>query len=280
MAKPSDNRKQKFRFSLVNDVTHDLVWSFHFTKTTGIIAVVSGVFVLLLLIFCLIAFTPIRTFIPGYPDANSKRQAIQNAMRIDSLETKIIQWELYTENLRKVVEGEKPMKLDSIIVRAEREKAASKDEAFLAKRDSVLRAEVAASEKYEISGTARSLPIEAMYFFAPVKGVVTEGFDASHPYIDVTAPAKSRVSAVLDGTVIFTDWDEEKGYTVVIQHSGDVVSIYANNEKLLKGVGDIVRAGTPVALLGRSESLTAGDHLHFELWYKGEALDPSEYISF
>jgi len=280
MAKPSDNRKQKFRFSLVNDVTHDLVWSFHFTKTTGIIAVVSGVFVLLLLIFCLIAFTPIRTFIPGYPDANSKRQAIQNAMRIDSLETKIIQWELYTENLRKVVEGEKPMKLDSIIVRAEREKAASKDEAFLAKRDSVLRAEVAASEKYEISGTARSLPIEAMYFFAPVKGVVTEGFNASHPYIDVTAPAKSRVSAVLDGTVIFTDWDEEKGYTVVIQHSGDVVSIYANNEKLLKGVGDIVRAGTPVALLGRSESLTAGDHLHFELWYKGEALDPSEYISF
>lgn len=280
MAKPSDNRKQKFRFSLVNDVTHDLVWSFHFTKTTGIIAVVSGVFVLLLLIFCLIAFTPIRTFIPGYPDANSKRQAIQNAMRIDSLETKIIQWELYTENLRKVVEGEKPMKLDSIIVRAEREKAASKDEAFLSKRDSVLRAEVAASEKYEISGTARSLPIEAMYFFAPVKGVVTEGFDASHPYIDVTAPAKSRVSAVLDGTVIFTDWDEEKGYTVVIQHSGDVVSIYANNEKLLKGVGDIVRAGTPVALLGRSESLTAGDHLHFELWYKGEALDPSEYISF
>ncbi len=280
MAKPSDNRKQKFRFSLVNDVTHDLVWSFHFTKTTGIIAVVSGVFVLLLLIFCLIAFTPIRTFIPGYPDANSKRQAIQNAMRIDSLETKIIQWELYTENLRKVVEGEKPMKLDSIIVRAEREKAASKDEAFLAKRDSVLRAEVAASEKYEISGTARSLPIEAMYFFAPVKGVVTEGFGASHPYIDVTAPAKSRVSAVLDGTVIFTDWDEEKGYTVVIQHSGDVVSIYANNEKLLKGVGDIVRAGTPVALLGRSESLTAGDHLHFELWYKGEALDPSEYISF
>lgn len=280
MAKPSDNRKQKFRFSLVNDVTHDLVWSFHFTKTTGIIAVVSGVFVLLLLIFCLIAFTPIRTFIPGYPDANSKRQAIQNAMRIDSLQTKIIQWELYTENLRKVVEGEKPMKLDSIIVRAEREKAASKDEAFLSKRDSVLRAEVAASEKYEISGTARSLPIEAMYFFAPVKGVVTEGFDASHPYIDVTAPAKSRVSAVLDGTVIFTDWDEEKGYTVVIQHSGDVVSIYANNEKLLKGVGDIVRAGTPVALLGRSESLTAGDHLHFELWYKGEALDPSEYISF
>ena len=280
MAKPSDNRKQKFRFSLVNDVTHDLVWSFHFTKTTGIIAVVSGVFVLLLLIFCLIAFTPIRTFIPGYPDANSKRQAIQNAMRIDSLETKIIQWELYTENLRKVVEGEKPMKLDSIIVRAEREKAASKDEAFLSKRDSVLRAEVAASEKYEISGTARSLPIEAMYFFAPVKGVVTEGFDASHPYIDVTAPAKSRVSAVLDGTVIFTDWDEEKGYTVVIQHSGDVVSIYANNEKLLKGVGDIVRAGTPVALLGRSESLTAGDHLHFELWYKGESLDPSEYISF
>ena len=127
----------------------------------------------------------------------------------------------------------------------------------------------------------QNLPLEAISFFPPVKGVVSEGFDrALHPYLDITAPAGSMVTAVLDGTVVHTSWDAEDGYLMVIQHSGDILSVYKHNQKLLHQQGDVVKAGTPIGLLSQSESLTKGDHLHFELWYEGQALDPALYIKF
>ena len=88
------------------------------------------------------------------------------------------------------------------------------------------------------------------------------------------------VKAVLDGTVVFAGWSEDAGNTIQIQHEGDIISIYKHNEKLSKKVGDKVTAGTPIALIGNSGDLTTGAHLHFELWHKGETVDPTLYINF
>ena len=127
----------------------------------------------------------------------------------------------------------------------------------------------------------RDLPIEGMHFFAPLKGVISQGYDPSiHPYIDIAAPEGSVVKATLDGTVIFAGWSDEAGHTIQIQHDGDIVSIYKHNEKLLKKAGDKVTAGTPIALVGNTGELTTGDHLHFELWHKGQTVDPTLYIKF
>ena len=125
------------------------------------------------------------------------------------------------------------------------------------------------------------LPIEGMHFFTPLKGVISQEFDkVTHPYVDVTAPANSVVMAVLDGTVIFAGWNDESGYTIQIQHENDIVSIYKHNSKLLKKTGDKITAGAPVAIVGGTGELSTGDHLHFELWYKGEAVNPTDYINF
>ena len=110
-----DNRPSRFRLVIIDDETHQHLFKLRFTKTTGTVAIISTVVMFTAIIFCLIAFTPVRTFIPGYPDARTKRAAIQNAIRIDSLESVIYRWELYSENLRRVVEGEEPLKIDSII---------------------------------------------------------------------------------------------------------------------------------------------------------------------
>ena len=233
-------------------------------------------------VYCVIAFTPVRTFIPGYPDAHSKRAAIQNAIRIDSLENVIYRWELYSENLRRVVEGEEPLKIDSLINASRSSSRQISDEATLTLKDSLLRQQVRKEEQFDISGTEkRNLPIEGLHFFTPLKGVVSQGYDqAVHPYIDITAPSGSVVKAVLDGTVINDSWSEDTGYTVQIQHDGDIISIYKHNEKLLKKTGDKVTAGSPIALVGNTGKLSTGEHLHFELWYKGETVDPTRYISF
>jgi murein DD-endopeptidase MepM/ murein hydrolase activator NlpD len=277
-----DKRPRRFRLALFNDKTHEYLFNIHFTRTGFFVAIVTIFMVFTAAVYALIAFTPVRTFIPGYPDAHSKRAAIQNAMRIDSLESVIYRWELYSENLRRVVEGEEPLKIDSLINANRNISRSQADEAELAMKDSLLRQHVKEEEQFDISGRdKRNLPIEGLHFFTPLKGVISQGYDpAIHPYIDITAPAGSVVKAVLDGTVINDSWSEDTGYTIQIQHDGDIISIYKHNEKLLKKTGEKVTAGSPIALVGNTGRLTTGEHLHFELWYKGETVNPARYISF
>ncbi|MBE6239248.1 MAG: M23 family metallopeptidase [Bacteroidales bacterium] len=281
MAQKSREKKNRtFRLAFIDDKTHEHLVTLHFTRTTFFVAVVTILVLLCAAIYSIIAFTPVRTFIPGYPDARSKRAAIQNAITIDSLENVIFRWELYSENLRRAVEGEEPVKIDSLI--KAKNAATELDMEAIARQDSLLREQVKEEEKFGISGrTQRDLPIEGLHFFTPVTGVISQGYDpAVHPYIDIAAPEGSVVKATLDGTVIFAGWSDEAGHTIQIQHEGDIVSIYKHNEKLLKKAGDKVTAGSPIALVGNTGELTTGDHLHFELWHKGQTVDPTLYIKF
>ncbi len=284
MDKPEKKKKSRaFRLALVDAITHERIWSFRYTRTAMILAIVSAVVLIVVAMYCLIALTPVRSFIPGYPGAISRRQAVQNALRIDSLETRIMQWELYAENLRRVVSGANPIRMDSLILISSQATREEVDARYLSLRDSVLRADVEQEEQFGVDATVirRNLPIEALSFFTPVKGVVSDRFDrALHPYIDITAPAGSMVMSVLDGTVVYTGWEEEDGYILAIQHHGDILTIYKHNEKLLHKAGESIKAGTPIGILAASNSLTKGDHLHFELWYEGVATDPTQFIKF
>lgn len=277
-----EHKQRRFRLALIENSTHKQLWTIHFTKTSLVITSVTVLIVICATIYSLIAFTPIRTFIPGYPDAHSKRAAIQNVITIDSLENVIYRWGIYSENLKRVLSGMDPVKLDSLISSIPAKPKTEADMQRLQKRDSLLRQNVMEEEKFGISERyKRNLPVEGMHFFSPLKGVISQGYDPiDHPYVDITAPSGEMVKSVLDGTVIFAGWNEDSGYTIQIQHDGDVISIYKHNEKLLKKTGDKISAGAPIALVGNTGSETTGAHLHFELWYKGEALDPTRYINF
>lgn len=270
-----------FTISARDNETHKYLWSIRFTKTSLFVTVLTVLVMLTVATYCVIAYTPVRTFIPGYPDARTKRAAIQNAIKVDSLEKVIYRWEIYSENIKRAVEGKAPIKIDSIIKASSKETAVSADQTLLQKQDSLLREQVKEEERFEISQRGRrDLPIEGLHFFTPLKGVISQGYDPVHPYIDITAPAGSVVKATLDGTVIYAGWNEETGNTIQIQHSDDLVSIYKHNEKLLKKTGDKVKAGTSIALVGNTGDVSTGTHLHFELWHKGEAVDPTRYIKF
>lgn len=281
MDNEKNNKSGTYRITITENDSHRHIWSTRLTKTSLFVTIVSIVVMVCAITYCLIAYTPVRTFIPGYPDARTKRVAIQNAIKVDSLERVIYRWELYSENLKRAVEGKEPIKIDSIIKASRKDAAEPVDAAALQKQDSLLREKVKEEEQFEISARGRrDLPIEGLHFFTPLKGVVSQGFDATHPYIDITAAEGSAVKATLDGTVIYTGWSEDDGNTIQIQHTDDIVSIYKHNDKLLKKAGDKVKAGTSIAIVGNTGDTSTGTHLHFELWHKGEAVDPTRYIKF
>ena len=277
-----EHKRVNFRLAIIDDLSHKQLVTVHFTKTSLFVTIVTLIVTFCIIIFSLIAYTPIRTFIPGYPDARSKRAAIQNAIKIDSLERVIYKWGLYSENLKRVMEGMDPVKIDSLVNMGMEAVSKDADMTEIQKRDSMLREHVKEEEQFGISDRGRrNLPIEGMHFFSPLKGVVSQGFEPQlHPYIDITAPEGSVVKATLDGTVIYAGWNDESGYSIQLQHEGDIISIYKHNEKLLKKTGDKVTAGTPIALIGDTGEHSTGIHLHFELWHKGEAVDPTKYINF
>jgi len=234
-------------------------------------------------VFCLIAFTPLRNVIPGYPNAQVRRQNITNAIKIDSLEKAARNWELYMTNLSRVLRGEARVEIDSVFggisdVRFISDKSPEE----LLRQDSLLINSMNHQDKFAVGSSAqRVLPIEGLHFFPPVKGVIMTNFDpALHPGLDVSVSTNSVVCSVLSGTVIFSSWDDNNGFSILVQHSGDLISVYRNNEKALVNVGDKLNAGTPVALAGSVKSLNKGEFLHFELWYQGAAVDPTKYIAF
>ena len=277
-----DKKRSNFRLAIIDDKSHEHLFTLRFTKTSGFVAIVTVLVILCALIYSAVAYTPLRTFIPGYPDAHSKRAAIQNAIKVDSLERVIFRWEMYSENLKRVLAGEEALKIDSILINTTKSAVNEAELAGLMKKDSMLRQGVLEEEQFGISARKqRDLPIEGMLFFTPLKGVVSQGYDAAiHPYVDIAAASGSVVKAVLDGTVIFTGWSADTGHTIQIQHDGDIISIYKHNEKLLKKTGEKVSAGTPIALVGNTGEMTTGPHLHFELWHKGETVDPTKHISY
>lgn len=277
--------KTLYRLSIVEHETHKHVRSILLTKLGLIIVAVSAVLLFSLFIYCLIAFTPIRTTIPGYPDAHSKKVAVANAIKIDSLESAITRWNLYAENLSRVLAGEATINFDSIVRSGSTRYLSDKTEAQLAASDSLLRDKVRNEDRFGVSGNIeRELPIQGRDFFVPVKGVIAKDFDPIlHTGADITAAAGSVVCSTLDGTVIASGWSDEGdgGYYMIIQHSGDIVSVYHHTSKLLKKVGDRIDAGTAIAILGESNGKDRkSDFLHFEIWHSGESADPSKYINF
>lgn len=104
-----------FRILLTDDESHKMLWSMRLSKRWIVVTIVSVVFLVLAVAYVAIAFTPLRNTIPGYPDSTTRRESVRNAIIIDSLQNVIIKWEFYSDNLRRVLDGEDPVKIDSIV---------------------------------------------------------------------------------------------------------------------------------------------------------------------
>jgi len=276
--------RNKYRLTISNESTFEEALSFRLSRLN--VFTVTGVFSIFLIAFItvLIAFTPLREYIPGYPDGKMRRNIEQNAILVDSLSLELEKRDRFFSGIRNVISGNDfdnvmQDKADSIVDPKYKGLQFTQSE-----NDSIFRKEHEAEEKYNLtlSGENKARGISSIHFFTPMKGMVSNPYDgqSGHYGVDVVGPLNERVSAVMDGTVIFAEWTLNTGYVIQIQHGKDLVSIYKHNQELLKKAGEFVRAGEAIAILGNSGELTSGPHLHFELWHNGKALNPESYIKF
>jgi murein DD-endopeptidase MepM/ murein hydrolase activator NlpD len=286
MAKNEKNRRNwrdKYKFAIFNDTTFEEVWRVRLTQYNAFLLIAFSMLFIVGATSSLIAFTNIREFIPGYPDITMRRNILMSAIRLDSLERELALRDKYFANLNAIISG-KP--LVEIIPPHDTTKNYGAIKFANSPEDQALRSKVEKEEQFNLSLGPRineTTSLASLHFFPPVKGIVSGKYDlrTKHFGTDIVTKPKSLVSAALDGTVIFTGWTMETGYVIEIQHINNLVSVYKHNSSLLKEAGDLVRAGEAISVVGDSGELyTSGPHLHFEMWYKGNPLDPEKHILF
>lgn len=274
--------RDKYRLTIYNDDTFEEVWFFRLSRLNVIALLGTAAILLITLVSLLIAFTPLKEFIPGYPEGDVRRNIVANYQKLDSLEKELTLRQQYLTNISRIISGETP---DEPTSSQDTTISAKNIEFKRSRHDSLLRQQIEQEEKYTLSVNykrPRERDLSQIHFFAPVKGLITNSFDPqkNHLGTDIVASKNDVVVATLDGTVIMANWTLKTGYVIQIQHENNILSVYKHNAELLKEAGDQVKAGEAIAIIGNSGELSSGPHLHFELWRDGTPLNPETYIVF
>jgi murein DD-endopeptidase MepM/ murein hydrolase activator NlpD len=271
----------KYRLVILNESTFEEKISFKLSRLNVFITGTLFIIVLIAFTTLLIAFTPLREYIPGYSSTRLKKQATDLTYKTDSLVNVLNYTNKYLENIRMVLRGDvenNEINRDSLFEQFKIDP--STVDLSPIKEDSILRAQVALEDKYNLF--QRAINRGSLVLFSPVSGVVSQGYDAQkkHFAMDIVAEKDTPVKAVADGTVIFSEWTAATGYVIIMEHEEGLLSVYKHNGSLNKEQGDIVKAGEVIASVGNTGEFTTGPHLHFELWSNGNSVNPADYIDF
>lgn len=272
--------KDQYRLTIFNDSTFQSVWTMKLSRLKVFYVVSFAAAIIVFLVTFLIAATGLREYIPGYPNAEQRQMLVDTALKVDSLENELAKRDEFFKGIKAIISGETLN--DSLINDTTSElydvnfKEYNHDSVF---QDNLLAEQLSLSLQ---KNTVKKTELSQIHFFVPVKGIVTNHFNFSsdHVGVDLVSDPNARISSILDGTVIFSGWTLETGYVMYIQHEADLVSVYKHNAELLKSTGDKVKAGEAIAIIGNSGELSTGPHLHFEMWHRGNAINPEQYIDF
>lgn len=244
--------KDTYRLVVIDEDTLKEVRSLRFSISRVLFLVFGSILLIAGLTFLLVSYTPLRYTVPGYAKIENNRVYMDLIKRLEEVETELDAQRVYTTGIQNMLNPsgqgiDEGGQLDDF--------------------GNHRKADVNLSE---------------IYMTPPIKGKISAHFNlkTNHLGIDIIAPKETPVKSILAGVVVNADWSLKTGNTISIQHPNDLLSVYKHNSAILKKIGETVEAGEAIAIIGNTGELTTGPHVHFELWSKGVAVNPSDYINF
>lgn len=268
------SRLQKnVKYSASDPESFHEIWSFQSTT----MRLTSLVIILAIVVGILFAYL----FSGFFNNSDGKGTVDRNKLEeqqilIGELNEKVNIQENYIENIRLILAGKVPMRIEKDTITEVHKIDISKVQSNQTKYENQISKEV----RNDLSTPMDSK--ESITFFGnPVVGTISQGFNAkNHPGIDIVTTENETVKACLAGVVIYSGYTRLDGHILIVGHAGDYVSVYKHNKTLLKKVGQKVQLGDPIAIVGNSGENTDGPHLHFELWNKQAPVNPKTYMKF
>ena len=285
------NWKTRYRLSIKTEENHEE--KFTFILTPQRIFVIGGTvaFLLIALTAFIISVTPLKYYIPGYTSLEEHKLYLQVSAQVDSISQLVRQNQQYLDNFYNVVNERNIEDENSVVMdksrRASHELKERNEAEIEAMREVDMQANDLLANRLHTEEDNSKLPVSQradisnITLTAPTTGVLVQDFDVSsnHYGIDIQNKKNTIITSVAEGIVIYTGFDPVNGNTMVIQHPGNIISIYKHNEVLLKSVGAKVNTGEVIAKMGSSgQNSLQSAHLHFELWYNGFPVNPLDYI--
>lgn len=274
---------RKYRLTIQNDNKLDNARGFNISPIGVIISLAISLLMVVGVIYLIIVFTPVGEYLPGHVNEKAREKIMNEVLRVDSLRNEVDKQSKYIANIRAIMEG---VEIDSILPP---DTLTTKEgipvEASELQTEFVK--EFEAKEKYNLTSQAATVgALQELHLFRPTRGLIQRKFDANlrHYGVDIAENPGESVLAILDGTVIMSDYTANDGYMIMVQHNENLVSVYRNCYRIFKSVGEKVVAGEVIAALSNGNDEVAGNrykpYLHLELWHKGEPLDPAIYLPF
>jgi murein DD-endopeptidase MepM/ murein hydrolase activator NlpD len=226
-----------------------------------------------------------KWFDPKHAQMEANKKLYELALKVDSLAIEVHQKDMFIQNFQRVLSGDTTSGFTdpAEAFSSENKPLSAVGNMKLAPADSLFRQEFEKSEFSLVtlaSGKYREL--QEMFFFTPITGLVSDHYDIKkgHFGVDIVAKTNEPVKCVADGVVVLASWTQDSGHVITVQHRGNLVSVYKHNAGLLKKVGNFVNAGDIIAIVGNSGEMTDGPHLHFEMWYNGNSINPEDFVTF
>lgn len=273
---------KKYRLVILNDTTFGEKISLRLSPLGIIIGILAITIVMTSLVISLVAFTPLREYIPGYGDIAERKQILELNIRADSLEQELGSRDVYLSSVLKAVNEQVETKTPKPKKDTTGKFAKVNTQASAA--DLEFRKEYEANKGNTASSLAKLkyMGLGEAVFFSPVKGLITESFDLAEDHfgVDIVTKQDETIKTTLDGTIIFTGFSAGDGNVMQVQHSNNLISIYKHCSAFLKATGDRVKSGEAIAVVGNTGEKSRGPHLHFELWFNGSPVNPQEFVAF
>ena len=271
----------KRRLVILNEDTFEETFSLKLNLMN--VFVVGSVGAILIIFFTtfIIAFTPLREYIPGYASSKLKQQALEMAIKSDSLEKSVKINNTYIASIKKVLTGDlEYAKLNKDSIKALNLELLDESEVEPTAVEKELRKQVIKEDKFNVFDAAK--PKVGFVLFPPARGSVIEKYNPKNKHLAITLALTNNtpIKSIGAGTIIFSDWTPSAGYVVIIRHKDDILSVYKNAASVTKSQGNIVKSGEVIALAGTSTPQKTNATLRFELWKDGFPIDPTQFINF
>ncbi len=271
----------KRRLVILNEDSFEETFSLKLNLMNVFVVGSVGAILIIFVTTYIIAFTPLREYIPGYASSKLKQEALEMAIKSDSLEQSVKINNAYITSIKKVLTGDlEYAKLNKDSIKALGPEGIDEASIVPTENEKKLREQVIKEDKFNVFDSAQ--PKVGFVLFAPVQGTIIEKYSPKNKHLAVTVALgkNTPIKSIGAGTIIFSDWTPSSGYVVIIRHKDDILSVYKNAASVTKSQGNIVKSGEVIALAGTSIPQKTNATLRFELWKDGFPIDPTQFINF
>ncbi len=264
---------RKYRLAITDDHSLRPVWAVRGNWLIVLLFLIGMFLLTLVVMSAIIIYSPARNLLPGYRE-DVRQQLVEQSARVDSLTQTLVLQQQYLQMLKQVVAGEAQtdtiQPLDSVQIVMREQLLEAKNAAT---EEFVAQYEEKESERFQLFDIQSAAPVYTL--FRPLEGVVIEHYNAeqNHPYITLRTALDAPLTAVLSGVVVFTNYDLDNTYSIIVQHDA-YLTVYRHASALLKQVGDVIQAGGTLGMA------TSANDIAFYLWHDGQCINPEELIAF